>query len=75
VSLRSETVTVERRPVTDGRPVTDANFTDKVVEMTETAEELVISKTARVKEELVVHKDTDRRTQTFAIRCAEKRPR
>ena len=62
--MRSESVSVERRPVTDSRPVTDANFTDKVVEMTETDEEAVVAKTARVKEELVIHKDTDERVET-----------
>jgi uncharacterized protein (TIGR02271 family) len=64
VNLRRETVAVERRPVTDERPVTDANFTDKVVEMTEFDEEAVVSKTARVKEELVIHKDATERTET-----------
>ena len=55
---------VERRPVTDARPVTNADFTDKVVEMTETDEEAVISKTARVREEVVVRKDATERTET-----------
>src|SRR4051812_32598792 len=48
VSLRNETVTLERHPVTDGRPVGTADFTDKVIEMTETSEEAVVSKTAHV---------------------------
>jgi uncharacterized protein (TIGR02271 family) len=64
VSLRDETVSVERRPVTDARPVTGADFTDKVIEMTETDEEAVVSKTARVKEEVVVRKDATERTET-----------
>jgi uncharacterized protein (TIGR02271 family) len=64
VSLRDETVVIERRPVMDSRPVTDANFTDKVVEMKEIEEEAVVSKTARIKEELVIHKDTNERTET-----------
>ena len=64
VSLRDETVVIERRPVMDNRPVTDANFTDKVVEMAETEEQAVVSKTARIKEELVIHKDTNERTET-----------
>jgi uncharacterized protein (TIGR02271 family) len=62
--LRNETVSVERRPVTDARPVTNADFTDKVIEMTETDEEAVISKTARVKEEVVIRKDATERTET-----------
>jgi uncharacterized protein (TIGR02271 family) len=64
VSLRDETISVERRPATDNRPVTDADFTEKVVEMTETDEEAVVSKTARVKEEVVVRKDATERTET-----------
>ncbi len=64
VSLRDETVSVERRPVSDGRSVTGADFTEKVVEMTETAEEAVVSKTARVKEEVLIRKDATERTET-----------
>jgi uncharacterized protein (TIGR02271 family) len=64
VSLRDESVSVERRPVTDARPVADADFTDKVIEMTETDEEAVVSKTARVREEVVVRKDATERTET-----------
>jgi uncharacterized protein (TIGR02271 family) len=64
VSLRDETVSIERRPVTDARQVTNADFTDKVIEMTETAEEAVVSKTARVREEVVIHKDATERTET-----------
>ena len=65
VMLREETVSIERRPVTDSRPVTGADFTDKLVEVTETAEEAVVSKTARVKEEVVIHKDAAERTETI----------
>jgi uncharacterized protein (TIGR02271 family) len=64
VNLRSESVSIERRPVADDRPVTDASFTDKVVEVTETDEEPVISKQARIKEEVVIHKDATDRTET-----------
>jgi uncharacterized protein (TIGR02271 family) len=64
VSLRDETVSIERRPVTDARPITDADFTDKVIEVTETDEEAVVSKTARVREEVVVRKDETERTET-----------
>lgn len=64
ISLRDETVSVERRPVTDAHPVASADFSDKVVEMTETIEEAVVSKTARVKEEVVVRKDATERTET-----------
>ncbi len=66
VSVHDETVSVERRPVTDGRPVTGADFTDKVVELKETREEAVVSKTARVREEVVIHKDATDRTETVS---------
>ncbi len=48
VSLHSEKVILDRRPVTDGRTVTGADFSEKTIEMTESAEEAVVSKTARV---------------------------
>jgi len=64
VVLRDETVSIERRPVADARPVTNADFTDKVVEVTETAEEAVVSKSAQVKEEVVIHKEANERTDT-----------
>jgi uncharacterized protein (TIGR02271 family) len=65
VNLRRESVSVERRPVSGERPVTDATFTDKVVEVTETDEEPVVSKQARIKEEVVVHKEASERTETI----------
>ena len=64
VSLHEEKVTLERHPVTDGRPVTDADFTDKTIELTETAEEAVVSKTARVVEEVSLGKTATDRTET-----------
>ena len=64
VSLHSEKVTLERRPVTDGRPVTDS-FTDKTIEATESAEEAVVSKTARVYEEVGLRKEATDRTETI----------
>jgi uncharacterized protein (TIGR02271 family) len=64
IALRDETVSVERRPVTDARPVTSADFSDKVIEMTETDEEAVVSKTARIKEEVVIRKEATERTET-----------
>jgi stress response protein YsnF len=64
VTLRDETVSVERRPVAEGRPVTNPDFTDKVVEVTENAEEAVVSKAARIKEEVVIRKEATERTET-----------
>jgi uncharacterized protein (TIGR02271 family) len=64
VSLRDETIRVERRAVTGGSPVTGADFTERTVEMTETDEEAVVAKTARVTEEVVVSKDVTERVET-----------
>src|ERR671929_687275 len=65
VRLREEKVTVERRPV--DRPATDADFAaagKDVIEMTEKAEEPVVTKQARVVEEVVAHKEVTEHTET-----------
>ena len=64
VSLHSETVHVERRPVTDGRVVTDADFRERSVEMTERHEEAVVGKEARVVEEIGLRKEASDRVET-----------
>jgi uncharacterized protein (TIGR02271 family) len=62
VSLHEEHVTIQREPV--NRPVTEADRAfagDRAIELTETAEEAVVGKSARVVEEVVVGKrETDR---------------
>jgi uncharacterized protein (TIGR02271 family) len=63
VTLQDETVVIDRRPVTGGQPVA-AEFTDKTIEMTETHEEPVVSKTARVTEEVSLHKEAKDRVET-----------
>jgi uncharacterized protein (TIGR02271 family) len=64
VNLREERVTVDRRPV--DRPVEpgEAAFQERTIEASETREEAVVDKTARVTEEVVVDKDVDERTET-----------
>ena len=65
VNLREEHVNVERRPV--DRPVTAADqhaFKEGTIEVTETREEPVVAKTARIVEEVVVNKDVSERTET-----------
>src|SRR5581483_1732385 len=64
VQLREERVTVERHPA--NRPVTagDEAFREREIEVTETSEQPVISKEARVVEEVVVGKTAQQRTQT-----------
>ena len=65
VRLRDETVQVERRAV--DRPVAEGDreaFSERVVEMTETDEEAVVRKEARIVEEVAVHKTAEERTET-----------
>ena len=64
VTLRDERVEVERRPV--DRPVRpgDAAFQEREIEATERAEEAVVSKEARVVEEIGLRKEGDTRTET-----------
>jgi uncharacterized protein (TIGR02271 family) len=65
VRLREEHVKVERRPV--DRPVSDADMAalkGGAIEVTTTAEEAVVSKQARVVEEVVVGKEVQERTET-----------
>jgi uncharacterized protein (TIGR02271 family) len=62
VALRDEHVSVERRPAAGSTtPGADA-FTEKAVELSETREEPVVSKTARVVEEVALGKDVRERT-------------
>jgi uncharacterized protein (TIGR02271 family) len=66
VRLHSESVQVERKPV--DRPVAagDALFQDRVIEAEERAEEAVVGKETRVKEELTLRKTTADRTQDIS---------
>lgn len=66
VSLREEHVDVERRPV--DQPLSAANLTgdafqERNIEVTETAEEAVVAKNARVVEEVVVRKGVEERVE------------
>jgi len=65
ITLHQERVTVDRRPV--DRAVTAADteaFKDQSIEMTERSEEAVVSKSARVIEEVVIGKEATDRTDT-----------
>jgi len=63
VNLREEHVSIERRPVTGDATRTGAMggdvFQNREIEMTEHAEEAVVSKEARVNEELVIRKTAE----------------
>jgi uncharacterized protein (TIGR02271 family) len=63
VQLRTEHVRVERRPVDREATGGAADFQDRTVEMTESREEAVVQKTARVTEEVVITKDLSERTE------------
>ena len=65
VDLRDETVRLERRPV-DRAVSGDAAsaFVDRTIEATETSEQPVVSKEARVTEEISLEKAVDTRTET-----------
>jgi len=72
VQLREEHVRVQRTPV--NRPASEADFQafkEGSIELTESAEEAVISKQARVVEEVVVGKDVTERTE--AVRDTVRR--
>lgn len=67
VRLRDETVTVERRPggMVEGSADVPADaFRERTIEVTETDEEAVVSKTAHVRETVVVRKDVEERAQS-----------
>ena len=69
VNLREEHVHVERRPVsgtTQAGAIGGDAFRERTIEVEERGEEAVVSKEARVTEELVVRKDVEQRTQTVS---------
>jgi uncharacterized protein (TIGR02271 family) len=69
VNLREEHVEVERRPVsgaTEAGTVSGDPFQERTIEMEERREEPVVSKEARVTEEVVVRKVAEQRTETIS---------
>ena len=65
VNLREEHVVVERNPVDRAATSADLLRGDRVIELTETAEEAVIGKSARVVEEVHVGKVIGEHTETI----------
>ena len=63
VKLREEAVSVERRPEHSGLMVPSDPFRERVIDVAETAEETVVSKTARVMEEVVVKEGSRRKNR------------
>jgi stress response protein YsnF len=64
VELREERVTIERRPVDRELRAGDTAFQERTIEAVERGEEAVVSKTARVTEEIGIRKDVERETET-----------
>jgi uncharacterized protein (TIGR02271 family) len=64
VKLHEEHAEVVRRAVSDPTYVKDIDWSDKTIEVTETAEEAVVSKSARVAEEVVIGKKGTDRVET-----------
>jgi len=64
VELQQERVTVERRPVDRELAPGEAAFQERSIEAVERGEEAVVSKTARVTEEIGLRKDIERETET-----------
>ncbi len=67
VSLREESVHVERRPADRALSQGEGEdlFRERTIEVEERGEEAVVSKTARVREELAVGKTVEERTETI----------
>lgn len=65
VSLRTESVQVDRRPVDRAISATDVMFQDRTIELEEFAEEAVVSKQARVVEEISLRKEAHDRVETI----------
>jgi stress response protein YsnF len=63
VNLRQERVSVERRPVDRPLSGNERAFQDRTIEVEQKGQEAVVSKDARVKEEVVVNKDVEARTK------------
>jgi uncharacterized protein (TIGR02271 family) len=69
VNLREERVAVERRPVsgtTQTGTISGDPFQERTIEVEERGEEAVVSKEARVVEEVVVRKEAEQRTETIS---------
>ncbi|WP_174300355.1 YsnF/AvaK domain-containing protein [Caulobacter sp. S45] len=66
VSLREERVDVERRAVNTQVADIDSLFQERALVLTETSEEVVVGKEARIVEELSVHKEAGQRVETVS---------
>jgi len=66
LSLREEHVRVERRPVDRPLDGSEDPFRERTIEAEERAEEAVVSKEARVREEVALRREQERRDETIS---------
>jgi uncharacterized protein (TIGR02271 family) len=64
ITLHEEHAEIMRRAISDPAYVKDIDWSDKTIDVTETVEEPVVSKTAHITEEVVIRKQGSDRTQT-----------
>jgi len=64
VTLHEEHANVVRRAVSDPAFLKDIDWTDRTVEVTETAEEVVVNKSAHIAEEVIISKTGSDRVET-----------
>jgi uncharacterized protein (TIGR02271 family) len=64
VTLHEERCEVARREVTDPSPAKDIDWKDRIIEVVETSEQPVITKTARIAEEVVIRRRGSDRVET-----------
>jgi uncharacterized protein (TIGR02271 family) len=65
ISLHEEHAKVVRRAITDPKFIQDVDWTDRTIEVTETDEQAVVSKSARIAEEVVLSKEGSDREETI----------
>jgi stress response protein YsnF len=73
VSLHEEHARVVRRAIADPTYVKNLDWTDKVIEITETAEEPIVTKSAHVAEEVVVQREGSDHVETVRDKVRRQR--
>ena len=66
VTLSDERVSIERRPVDRALSGSEASFQDRTIEAEEHSEQAVVSKQARVTEEISLHKQSEQHQETVS---------
>lgn len=64
VSLHEEHAEVARRAISDPGYIKDIDWSDRTIEVRETKEQAVVNKSARIAEEVVIHKSGSDRVET-----------